>query len=303
MVRQIIEIDQMNNFNRPLFSIIMPSFNQADYIEQAIESVLAQSYDKIELIVGDGGSSDHTVEILKRHSTEDHRLRWTSAPDFGPAHALNKCFRAARGQIIGWLNSDDLYVPEAVAKAHKALTENPHWILCYGQGEYVDESGGFLSRYPTQRPSIGMSKFRDGCFICQPTVFFKTVMLTLIGDLNTSYLTAFDYEYWIRAFNAFPERIGFIDSVLAQSRLHEDCITNKMRETVALEGLKLGRDYLGGAQVHWAVTYLEELQKQTTGDFAAFQTQARSFIQKSEGFLSALDHQAIISALDQGLSR
>lgn len=276
----------MNKSHNPLFSIVMPSLNQAAYIGEAIESVLSQSYNHIELIVGDGGSTDETVEILKKVSSKDHRLRWTSTPDKGPVHALNNCFRSARGQFIGWLNSDDLYASHALVKARNAFVENPNWILCYGHGEHIDPNGKLLSRYPTQRPENGMSRFRSGCFICQPTVFFRTPLLTLIGDLNAELQTAFDYEYWIRVFRSVPERIGFIDSVLAKSRIHEECITLRMRETVALEGLALGYQYLGGAQTHWATTYLEEMRDNDSMSAIQRRQSVLKFLDKASAFLS-----------------
>jgi hypothetical protein len=150
--------------------------------------------------------------------------------------------------------------------------------MCYGQAKHIDEFGKEIGPYPTQPPSVGLEGFRQGCFICQPTVFFKTPLLTLLGRLNTSLKTAFDYEFWVRAFKTFPERIGFIDTVLACSRLHDDCITERMRETVALEGLAIGQTHLGGTNLHWAITYLEELRTMYGQDDSSFESKASSFL-------------------------
>src|SRR4051794_8903868 len=98
----------------PLVSVVMPSFNQDTYIELAIRSILAQDYRQLEVIVADGGSTDHTVSILERYQARDRRLRWFSRNDRGPAHAVNDAIAAARGTLIGWLNSDDLYLPGAI---------------------------------------------------------------------------------------------------------------------------------------------------------------------------------------------
>jgi len=92
---------------QPLVSIVMPSLNQAAFIAAAVESVLSQSYPQLELIVGDGGSTDGTQAWLAQRQTQDARLRWFSEPDSGPADALNKLLRQAKGTLIGWLNSDD----------------------------------------------------------------------------------------------------------------------------------------------------------------------------------------------------
>ncbi|MHA7898282.1 MAG: glycosyltransferase family 2 protein [Henriciella sp.] len=270
---------------QPLISIVMPSYNQAQFIEASIMSILQQSYAEVEVIISDGGSTDGTVEILEHISANHPRLSWCSEKDSGPAHAINKAFSKVRGEIVGWLNSDDLFTSGAFEQIIEIFEHHADWIMCYGHGEHIDETGQVIARYPTLRPDVGLAGFRSGCYICQPTVFFKTSMLTLLGKLDTSLKTAFDYEYWLRAFQAFPERIGFVDAVLAQSRLHADCITNKMRATVALEGMELGLKYRGKAELHWATTYLEELRAETNDGQMEFEAQAKSFLRDASAFL------------------
>ena len=121
-------------------SVVMPSLNQAEYIERSIRSVLDQETEaSLELIVMDGGSKDGTLEILSRLAVEAQgRLRWYSEADHGPAHAVNKAMAKASGEIIGWLNADDLYTPGAIQRAVKAMQENPQWYMLYGQGEHID---------------------------------------------------------------------------------------------------------------------------------------------------------------------
>lgn len=286
----------------PLVSIAMPSLNQAQYIRAAVESIFSQPYDNLELIISDGGSSDETVEILRELSEKYPNLRWTSEPDDGPADAISKAFSQVRGEIVGWLNSDDLYVAGAVPAIVEEFLKNPEWLMCYGRGDHVDAHGAFIGAYPTQSPDVGVKGFEGGSFICQPTVFLKTSALTLIGNLNRDLKTAFDYDYWIRAFKAFPDRIGFVDKSLAQSRLHTDCITNKMRATVALEGLALSQRHLGRVQPHWAATYLEELLEDCDGDKAAFSEQALAFLDNASQYLSAGDLQQMRWAAEQSAS-
>ena len=272
-----------------LVSIVMPSFNQADFIELSVLSAINQDYSNIELIISDGGSTDATNQILEQLQIEHENIRWASEPDDGSSSAINKALSSVRGEIIGWLNSDDLYAKGAIKLVVDAFNANPDWIMCYGQGQHIDADGHVLGAYPTLPPSVSLRGFESGCFICQPTVFFKTSMLTLLGNLDETLKTAFDYDYWLRAFRSFPGRIGFIDSILAQSRLHEDCITVKMRETVALEGLGLGKKHLGRAPAHWATTYLEELRDQTRHDRADFLRRANTFLNKAQTHLSAND--------------
>lgn len=275
----------------PLVSIAMPSFNQAQFIEAAIESVFGQAYSNIELIVSDGGSTDQTPEILARLSAVQPRLRWVSEPDDGPAAAILKSFSNARGEIIGWLNSDDLYADHAIPSMVSGFQNHPDWLMCYGRGEHVDETGQPIALYPTQTPDVGLRGFEGGSFICQPTVFLKVSALTLLGDLDRSLKTAFDYDYWIRAFRAFPDRIGFLDQLIAQSRLHSDCITQTMRATVALEGLALSQRHLGKAQPHWAATYLEELEEELGADAETLARETTSFLDQAAAYLAPSDLQ------------
>jgi len=237
----------------------MPSFNQAEFIEASIASVLDQGYSRLELIVADGGSTDGTVEILKRIQARDNRLRWVSEPDKGPANAINKALGRVRGTLIGWLNSDDLYTPGAVARAVAALTGPEKYALVYGHGMHVDAQGNELSRYPTLPPQTPYSRFANGCFICQPTLFFTRTAHHLLGPLDENIKTAFDFEYWLRAFKAFAGRIGFINDVQACSRLHDNCITLNMRYWVAIEGLQVLHRHMGTAPGHWLLTYFSEL--------------------------------------------
>lgn len=246
----------------PLVSVVMPSMNQPEFIDEAITSVLSQDYPNIELIVADGGSRQDTLDILARRQQQDRRLRYFSRPDRGPAHALNGAMAIVRGTIIGWLNSDDLYAPGAIRRAMDVLAEQPRLLMVYGHGRHVDAQGRPIGDYPTLPPSASVEKFMGGCFICQPTMFLRRSAQVMLGTLDESLKAAFDFEYWLRAFCAFPERIGFVDEVQAMSRLHDSCITMRMRRTVALEGMQVLARHLGSAPKEWLLTYADELEAQ-----------------------------------------
>lgn len=241
-----------------LVSVVMPSLDQRRYLAAAIDSVLGQDHAALELIVADGGSTDGTVDHLAERAAADGRLRWFSEPDTGPAQAVNRALARTRGTIVGWLNSDDLYAAGAISRAVTAFVDHPHRIMVYGQGRHIDAAGGVVGIYPTRPPTGPIERFADGCFICQPTVFFKKTMHVLLGGLDETLGAAFDSDYWLRAFRHFPERIGFVDAVQAMSRLHDDCITVKMRRRVAVEGVKVVARHLGRAPIHWLTTYVEE---------------------------------------------
>lgn len=242
---------------------MMPSLNQVAFLPAAVHSVLSQSYSHLELVVVDGGSSDGTQAWLAKKQAQDARLRWVSEPDSGPADALNKALRLSRGTYMGWLNSDDVYTPGAVQRALEALLSHPAWLMVYGHGEHTDEAGRVLAPYPTLVPPAGLREFAQGCFICQPTVFFRRSMPLLLGPLDAGLKTAFDFDYWLRAFSAFPQRVGFVDAMQAQSRLHAGCITLRLRRTVMLEGMQLLARHLGHAPKAWFLTYVNDLLKLT----------------------------------------
>lgn len=244
----------------PALSVVMPSMNQAAFLPEAVRSVLCQPGPSIELVVMDGGSDDGSQALLAELAAEfTGRLRWASAPDAGPASAVNEAVRRTRAPLVGWLNSDDLYTPEAPARAHAYLSEHAGQVMVYGQGEHVDGEGRFIERYPTLPPSTPLGAWVDGCHICQPTAFFRRDTFLALGGLDTGLRASFDYEFWLRLFKAHPQGIGFIDVVQAQSRLHAGSITMRFRERVAFEGLQVIRRHLGPAPAHWLLTHVDEL--------------------------------------------
>lgn len=243
----------------PRVSVVMPSFNQAAFIEAAINSVLGQRCPDLELVVMDGGSTDGTLQILERLALQaSGRMRWFSEADKGAADAINKAFGMARGAVIGWLNSDDLYAPDAVERALAYFDRYPGMMMVYGIGRHIDACGQDRGEYPTRRPPVELADFREGCFICQPTVFMRRGVLQEAGMLDESLATAFDFELWLRVFQRYADRIGFVDAVQAYSRLHGACITMRMRRLVALEGMKVTAAALGSASPNWFYTYLDE---------------------------------------------
>ena len=253
-----------------MISIIMPSFNQATFIERAIDSIIKQKNCEFELIIYDGGSTDGTLDILQGLSEQSRVIQWFTEADSGPAEALNKCLLRSRGTIIGWLNSDDCYCPNSFKEVLQYFSNNPSMIMVYGTGQFIDSHGSTLLEYPTQKPEVGIQGFKAGCFICQPTVFFKRSMYAILGPLNENYKASFDYEFWLRAFSNFPNRIGFIDKTIAQSRLHNQTITHLQRKTIALEGARLSTQYFNDTPLHWLLTYIEEVELELKIPFLDF---------------------------------
>lgn len=244
----------------PVISVVMPSMNQAAFLAEAVRSVLAAPGTETELVVMDGGSDDGSQALLADLADEfAGRLRWASGPDGGPAEAVNEAVRRTRAPLIGWLNSDDLYAPGAIARAVAHLQAHPGHAMVYGHGEHVDATGRFIERYPTRPPSTPLREWADGCHICQPTAFFRRSAFDALGGLDTGLRASFDYEFWLRLFKACPSGVGFIDAVQARSRLHAGGITARFRERVAFEGMQVIRRHLGPAPAHWLLTHIEEL--------------------------------------------
>jgi len=225
----------------------MPTFNQADYIRRSIDSVLSQKgpFD-LELIVVDGASTDATVEVLK---TYGDALRWISEPDRGQSDALNKGLAMAGGQIMGWLNSDDLYEPGALSAAAEVFAAEPQTQWVYGKVRVIDPAGREVRRWITWYKNLRMRRFRYGKllaenWISQMGVFWRRSAWEQAGPVRTDLHMAMDYEYWLRLGARWPGR--FIDRYLGCFRWYPSSKSGaNFREQFA-EELNLAREAAGG---------------------------------------------------------
>jgi GT2 family glycosyltransferase len=195
---------QPNDAAWPRITVITPSFNQADFIEETLRSVLLQGYPALEYLVIDGGSSDGSVEMIRRY--EPWLAFWESEPDRGQAHAINKGFARATGTILAWLNSDDTYLPGALATIASAFQRAPAARLVYGAAYFTDEAGRVVDRYEGRPLGPGWRRLQywKGWGIPQPAVFFDRRLLAEHGGLDESYHYALDYEWLIRVSRQAP---------------------------------------------------------------------------------------------------
>ncbi len=178
-----------------LVTIVTPSLNQGCFLRATIESVLRQDYPAIEYLIMDGGSTDETAAIAAEYAS---RLRFISEPDRGQSDAINKGFRMAKGEIVSWLNSDDVILDGAVTQAVQALESDPEAGAVYGEGYRIGEGGETLGRFPFTEPFNLWKLVHVTDYILQQTVYFRKAAVEEAGYLDESLHYTMDWDLLIR---------------------------------------------------------------------------------------------------------
>ncbi|MGK7876184.1 MAG: glycosyltransferase family 2 protein [Xenococcaceae cyanobacterium] len=224
--------------NQPLVSIVTPSFNQGRFIERTLLSVQGQSYPHIQHIVIDAGSTDETLEILKRYEGT-YNLQWLSEPDRGMYNAINKGLRLVKGDILAYLNTDDKYLPWTVETAVKHFLANPDTDVVFGDHLDVYPDGQvYLEVQPPFRLQLLR---RTGWSLPQPTVFWRRQVYEVLGGFDEHLQFCGDWDYWIKGANRF--KIGQIREFMAIAEVHKDQKTVALRSELNLELEKLLLQY------------------------------------------------------------
>jgi glycosyltransferase involved in cell wall biosynthesis len=207
----------------PRISIVTPSYNYGEFIEETIRSILLQGYPNLEYIIIDGGSTDNTVEIIENY--EQYLAYWVSEPDEGQADAINKGFQKSTGEIVAFLNSDDVYLPDALKFVANFLVERSEYDFVCGQTSFIDADSkttkGFEELFMVE---INHKTMTEECHIAQPSTFFRSKVFQQIGFLNQELHYCFDYEYWLRAY-LVDFKFASSKEVISLFRLHHSSKT------------------------------------------------------------------------------
>jgi glycosyltransferase involved in cell wall biosynthesis len=205
-------------------TIITPSFNQGIFIEKTILSVFKQDYSNLEYIVIDGRSNDNTLDIINKYKKMISKI--IIDKDEGQAEAINKGLRIASGEIIGWINSDDLFLPDTLKRIARIFILHPEIDFVYGKANFIDENDNLLGCYPTFQLPKGKTKYKfwKGWPIPQPTVFFRRELFEKYGYLDEGLMYAMDFEYFLRLSNS--ANIVYIPELLAYYRIHKKSKTS-----------------------------------------------------------------------------
>lgn len=243
--------EQQNSMAHALkLTIITPSFNQAPYIEQTIRSVLAQDYPCVEHIVIDGGSTDRTVDQLKKYP----HLQWVSEKDRGQADALNKGLAKASGDIIGWINSDDYYEPKIFGSIVRCFKDpNVMWVT--GHLTFLwDQTGELVAEKSS--PISYARLLNNPDIVRQPSTFFRKSFIEQVGGWNPEFFMAMDFDLWVRLAKISSPRM--INKNLAYFRIHT------LQKTSHANTLRQKREILSilnREHVHWTITTRIRIQK------------------------------------------
>ena len=216
-----------------LVSVVTPSYNQAAYLERTLRSVLDQDYRELEYLVVDGGSTDGSVDIIRSYA--DRLAWWTSEKDSGQAEAINKGIQRARGEIVAWLNSDDIYLPGAISGAVKACAAHPQAVLVYGNTRAIDAHDQTLNvlRYR----QLALEDLLCYEIIGQPAVFMRRSAFQAAGGLDPSYHFMLDHQLWIKI--AMQGEIVHVEEEWAAARYHPQAKNRAQATGFAREAYRL----------------------------------------------------------------
>jgi glycosyltransferase involved in cell wall biosynthesis len=220
-------------------TVVTPSYNQAGFLDQTIRSVLSQRGHAHEYFVVDGGSTDGSVEVIRRY--EGRIDWWVSEKDRGQADAIAKGFGRASGDVLGWLNSDDVYLPGALEAVGRAFDAHPEWDALTAYHVRVDAQSRVVSAHRIPRQSVGRARWGVHP-VNQQTCFFRRSLYERVGGIDLSLHCVLDTELWLRMFDT-GARWGLVPTYLAAFRVHATAKGSSWQELYAKEEQMLRERY------------------------------------------------------------
>lgn len=240
------------NSHLPRISLVTPSYNQGNFIEETIDSVLSQKYSNLEYLVIDGGSTDNSVDIIKSYSK--YIDYWVSEPDSGQTDALMKGFSRATGDIFCWLNSDDVLEPGTLLEVAEFFLQNSEAEMVYGNATWIDKDSKILR----SKKEHGFNQFvflYDHNYIPQPSAFWRRSLYEKAGGLNSEVSVAMDTDFWIRCLQ--HTEFCHVNKQWSQMRYHEEAKTHpsKMRYLARAQVKEMRKKYYGKNDPEWILPY------------------------------------------------
>jgi len=227
----------------PKISIVIPSYNKVQYIQETLESIISQKYSNLEVIIQDGGSTDGTLEIIKKYAKEHPKvIRWISKKDKGQVDAINKGFKKARGEILAFINADDVYVKGALQKIGIAFSKCPETVWAAGQGETINKKGKTVFSLVGFYKNV-LLRFNKYTFLImvnylmQPSVFLKKEMFNKYGPLVGWKGMVLEYELWLKIGKDVMPKI--ISHKLSKFRLTREALSFTQLDKISEEEYKI----------------------------------------------------------------
>jgi glycosyltransferase involved in cell wall biosynthesis len=283
-----------------VISVVTPSYNQGSFIERTIRSVLDQSGDfSIEYFIADGGSTDDTIQIIKDYESQVRegvypircqgvKFGWVSEKDRGQADAVNKGILNTSGNIIAWINSDDIYHPNAFSTVTTFFHNNPSALAVYGLSYHIDENDHVIGPYPTE--PWDYDRLFETCYLCQPGVFFRRELVNELGPLDPNLQLCMDYELWLR-YGGFTD-FHYLQETLAGSRLYDSTKTLGQVVAVHNEINDMFKTKFGHVPRRWIYTFarivaqdLEKTNSSTKGNLDIIRVIAQDAFLKWWGYI------------------
>ncbi len=240
----------------PLITVVTLSYNQGRFIRATIESVLSQNYPRLEYIIMDGGSTDETAAVVSEYAS---RLTWISEKDNGQSHAINKGFRMAKGELVSWLNSDDIIFPGALRLAADEFQKNPRLGAVYGEGHEIYADGKFRQRFPCTEPFNLWKLVHLSDYILQQTSYFRKDVLDEVGYVDEELHYGMDWDLFIRIGKRYE--IGYIPKLMGAIREYPEAKSfaggaKRFAELARMLRQHTGKRYPPGYLVYGLDTYI-----------------------------------------------